>query len=112
MDVILSPLKWQFALVYLDKIVVCWRSPRDSINLVKQFLSLLQDTKVSLKVKNCNFFTGTVDYLGHAVHPRRLEIATHTPTAIRELKPLEKITKLRLFLGICNLFLRFMSSFA
>lgn len=69
MDDILSSVKRRFALVYLEDTVVFLRSPRDEINYVEQISSLLRDAGVILKLKNCSFFTGTIDYRGHVVRP-------------------------------------------
>lgn len=67
MDNILSPVKWQLALVYLYDVVVFLRSPHDLINHLKLFLSLLQDPRVNLKLKRSNFFAVTVGYRGHFI---------------------------------------------
>lgn len=87
MDITLSSVKRQFVLVYLNNINVFLRSPCDHINHVKQVWSPLQDAEGKLKLKNCNFCTGTIDYHDCAIRPRRLEIATHTMTALKKLKP-------------------------
>lgn len=92
MEVIMSLVKWQSALVYLDDIVVFSRSLRNQINHVKQVLSILKDAGVTLKLMKCNFFTETIDYLGHVIRLRRLEIATHTTAAIKKLKLPTNIT--------------------
>lgn len=70
-DVVLSPLKWQFGIVYLEGIVILSRSRRDHINLVKQILSHLREARVNLMFKTCNFFTITIDYFGHVKRLRR-----------------------------------------
>lgn len=43
MDVILSPVKWQFDLVYVNDIVVYLHLLREHINHLRHTLSLLQD---------------------------------------------------------------------
>lgn len=53
-----------------------------------------------------------IDYLGHAFQPRSLEIAAHTADAIQRLNQPRNITKLRPFLGLCNVFRRFVPKFA
>lgn len=102
MDVILSTVKWQFALVYLDDIVVFSRTPVEHIDHVRHVLTLLHDDGVILKLKKCRFFTDTIDYLSHVIRPRRSEIASHTTDAIRGLQTPTSPTELRSFLGLCN----------
>lgn len=48
-DVILSLVKWQCVLMYQDSVIVFSRSPRNHINHMRQVLSLLQDTTITLK---------------------------------------------------------------
>lgn len=51
MDVILSGVKWQFALVYIDDIIVSSRTPNQHIDLVRQILTLLQRGQCHTKIK-------------------------------------------------------------
>lgn len=112
MDIIQSPIKCRFALVYLDNVVVFWRLLCCYANHRKRVLFLLQDARVTLKSKKCNFFTGTTDYFDHVTCSWRLEIATHRTDSIKGLKPLTNITKLCSFFGLCNVFRRLVHSFA
>lgn len=52
-----------------------------------------------------------MDYLGHVIRPRMLEIASDTTDAIKELRPVTNITELRSFLGFCNIFRKFVPNF-
>lgn len=111
-DVILSAVKWQVALVYLEDIVIFPRSPHDYVNHVTKVLSLLRDAGVILKLKRWIFFTRTIDYLSHVICPRHVGIATLTTATIKDPKPSTNITELRSFLGLCNVFRRFVPNFA
>lgn len=53
--------------VNFDDIVVPSHSPRDQIHYVKQVLSFFQGAGDALKLKTCNFLTGSVDYFGHVI---------------------------------------------
>lgn len=112
MDVILSPVEWKFAPVYLDNIVEFSRSPLDHIIHVKHVLSLLREARVTLKLRSVTSPQKPVDYLGHFIRPRRLETATHTAAAIKRLKPSTNITELCSFVGLCNVFRRFVHHLA
>lgn len=104
MDVILSAVKWQFALEYLDNIVVFPISMEEPIALVHNILTLVSDAGVTLKLKNICFFAETVDYLGNFVRPKSSKILSHTLDAICELRQLTLLTKLRSFFWLCNVF--------
>lgn len=62
--------------------------------------------------KGVSFFTKTNDYLGHAIRPRILDIASHNASSISELQPPTNITELRSVLVLRNIFQRFVSNFA
>lgn len=57
-----------------------------------------------LKLKKCNSYTETMDFFGLVILARWIETAFHTTNAIKVLNPLTNVTKLHLFLGICNVF--------
>lgn len=44
----------------------------------------------------------TIEYFGHVVHPRRLQIVPHASDDIRRMQALINFKKLRSFLGLCN----------
>lgn len=50
MDVILSAIKWQFALAYLDSIVVFSDSAKEDIVHVRDVLTLLNNTGNTLEL--------------------------------------------------------------
>lgn len=51
-DVILFTLKWQFALDYLDDVVVLLRAPEEHIFHVQHVLTLLNTAGATLKLKS------------------------------------------------------------
>lgn len=112
MDVILSTIRWQYALVYLDDVIVYSRSIEAHLDHVYSVLQLLKDAGVTLQLKKCQFFTDNVDYLGHVIRPGKLQVADKTTEAIEGLKPPTTVTGIRSFLGLCNVFRRFVPNFA
>lgn len=64
-DVILSSIKWQFALNYLNDLVVFSKTLQRYITQVRKVLLLLHSAGATITVKKCYFFTDTIDCLGH-----------------------------------------------
>lgn len=62
MDVVQQSVTWQFALIYLDDIVVISKSLSEHIEFFRHDLTLLLDRNVTLKLKRCKFFFNTIDY--------------------------------------------------
>ncbi len=84
----------------------------EHISHVDAVLTLLERAGVSLKLSKCQFFKSSVDYLGHVVHPGKLSLATKNTQALREAKHPHTQTELRSFLGLCNVYRRFVPRIA
>ncbi len=102
-DMILFRVKWPHCLVYLDDVVVFSTSVQDPVAHLDNILGLLGSAVFSLKLKKCDFFTRSVNYLGYVIRPGRLALAEKNIRALREAKHPANQTELRSFLGLCNL---------
>lgn len=60
-DVILYQVKWKYALVYLDDVIVFNKSVQQHIEHVLTVLSLLKDGDVSFELNECSLFTDQVE---------------------------------------------------
>lgn len=72
----------------------------------------LQKSGIYLKLKKCFFFQQRVDFLGHIISPGKLRIADKPCDPIRGQILSKKITDARAFLGLCNVYGRFVENFA
>ena len=70
-DIILSSVRWQTCLIYLD-VIVFSRDEAEHLHHGDQVLSLLREPGVTLKLTKWHFFEKKVDYLGHVVMPGKL----------------------------------------
>ena len=112
LDIILSPYRWRTCLVYLDDIIIFSPDYESHITHVDEVLSAIQAAGVSLKLRKCKFFADHVDYLGHVITPGKLHVATTNTDAIRGFLPPRTQTELKSFLGLCNVYRRFVPNFA
>ena len=112
MDVILAGVRFDFALVYLDDIIVYSSTFEAHVKQVEKVLQLLKKAKVTLKLKKCRFAVREVEYLGHLIKPGRLEIKEANVRCLRETPFPKTKTQLRSFLGTCNVYRRFVPRFA
>lgn len=85
-DIILSSVECQFALVYLVNIVNFLRTASEHINHIQAILSLIEGAGVTLKLEKCALFTNKIDYFGHFMQSGRLEVTNLTTDGIRDLK--------------------------
>ena len=112
LDLILSGYRWKTCLVYLDDVIIF----SDNVDLhfkhVEDILRALHKAGVSLKLAKCDFFTSTVKYLGHIIKPGKLEIDNTATAALTKLEHPETQSELRSFLGLCNVYRRFVPNYA
>ena len=62
-------------------------------------------------MKTFKVFSDKVEYLGHVIRPGRLEVDTVNAASLHDAKPPTTRTELRSFLGLCNVYKRFIQDF-
>lgn len=72
---------------------------------------LLKGASVTLKPQKCAFLRKGINYLGRIIPPGPLKTPHHTANVACKLKALTTVIELRSFLGLCNLFRRFVPKF-
>ena len=111
-NIILSGVRWQICLVYLDDFIVLSRSHGEHAKHLDTVLSLLRSAGISLKLKKCSFFQPKVHYLGHVISPGKLSVAEAAADAFKTFTFPRTLTQVRSFLGACNVYRRFVKGFA
>lgn len=101
-DVIFASVKWEIALVSLNDVLLFSKTSDKYIKHIRSFSTLPRDVAFILELKNCEFFTSSLNYLECVISPRRLKIASLTFDAICNLKLPTTVIKLKSFFGICN----------
>lgn len=98
--------------MYLDDIIVFSNLADEHICHVDEVLTALRNAGVTTRLDKCTFFTATVNYLGHTVRRGLLVAANKNAAAIQRLSIPTTQTELRSFLGMCNVYRRFIPNFA
>jgi hypothetical protein len=60
-------------------------------------------------IKKCKFFTKKIDFVGFIIKLGYISIDLKKVKAIVDWQELENVTQLRLFLGFCNYYRRFIA---
>ncbi len=62
-DILLTGYRWRSCLVYLEDVIVFSTTFDGHLRHVEEILRVLKEAGLSLKLRKCNFFAETVDYL-------------------------------------------------
>lgn len=111
-DITLAGLTWKICLVYLDDIIIFSKTKEEHLSHLDAVLHRLYRAGLSLNLKKCYFFRDTVSYLGHVIRPGQLTVADKNTHALKTAKPPTTQSELRSFLGLCNVYRRFVAGFA
>ena len=109
---ILSGVKWQNVLVYLDDLIIFSADAESHLSHLDTVPTLLGKHGVTFKAQKCHLFINEEEYLGHVVRPGRLSVNEKNLKAIKEAIFSQTQTQLRNFLGMCNVYRRFTVDFA
>jgi len=112
LDIILSGLKWQLCLVYIDDVIIFSASAEQHVKDVDVVLTRLREAGVTLNVEKCTWFSDEVEYLGHIVRPGQLHVHNKNVDALKHASFPTTKTQLKSFLGMCNVYRRFVNDFA
>ena len=112
LDTILSGVKWQSCLIFLDDVIMYSNTEEEHIGHVDHVLRLLREAGVTLRLPNCRFFRTTVEYLGHDIERGRLAVMDANTRTLREAQFPTTRTQVRSFVGMRNVLSRFVPNFA
>jgi len=112
LDIILSGLRWQTCLVYLNDLIVFSWTVDDHIRHLREVLLLLGNAGVSLKPSKWHLFQEEVEYLGHVVRPGQLLMNQKNMKSLAQALPSRNQTELKSFLGMYNVYRRFSKDYA
>jgi len=97
--------------VYLEDVIVFSWTVEDHIRHLREVLILLEKAGVALKTSKCHLFHQEVEYLGHVVRSGQLLVNQKKLTSLAQAIPPSSQTELKSFLGMCNVYRRFMRDF-
>ena len=112
MDQVLGQLRYEYALVYLDDVMVHSKTFDEHLEHLESVLSCLQRASLACKLKKCNFAQESTVYLGHVVSARGIEPEPAKIKAVQEIAPPTSVKEIRMFLGFVGYYRRFINNFS
>ncbi|XP_063040269.1 uncharacterized protein LOC134435312 [Engraulis encrasicolus] len=112
MELVLRGLQWDKLLIYLDDVIILGRSVEESLDRLEQVFERLHKYGLKLKPSKCHLLQEKVLFLGHIVSGDGIR---PNPALVRDVQlwePPSNVQELQAFLGLCNYYRKFVSSFA
>jgi len=99
----------KFIIVYLNNIIIYLISEEEHKEYIKWVLRKLQEKKILVAIKKCEFFTRKTNFIKFIIKLGKISIDLKKVKAIVSWQELENVTQLRLFLGFYNYYRRFIA---
>jgi len=97
----------EFVMAYFNDIIIYLNSEEEYKKYVKWVLQRLYDKEIPIAIKKCKFHITKTDFVGFIIKLRCISMDLKKIKAIVNWQDLENVTGLRLFLGFCNYYRRF-----
>ena len=112
MDDILRPFTNSFVVVYLDDILIFNKSWADHLQHLGQVLNTLRQHQLYANLEKCSFGMTRVQYIGYIVDEHGVHVDPTNIKAIWDRPNPTKLIEIWSFLGLANLYRRFMLGFS
>jgi len=99
----------EFVMAYLNNIIVYLNSKEKYKKYVEWVLQRLYNKEILIAIKKCEFHITKTDFIGFIIKLGRISIDLKKIKAIVNWQDLENVIGLRLFLGFCNYYRRFIT---
>lgn len=100
LNILLSSFQWKSCLVYIDDVIIFSRNFESDMKQVQNILAALPSAGVFLKLRKCNFFSDSVQYLCHVIKLGSLSAHDLQGKGLKGLQHPRNLTELRSFLGL------------
>jgi len=97
----------KFVMVYLNNIIIYLDIKEKYKKYVEWVLQKLYDEEILIAIKKCEFYITKTDFIGFIIELGCISIDLKKIEAIVNWQDLENVIGLRLFLGFCNYYRRF-----
>jgi hypothetical protein len=102
----------EFMAVYLDDIIIYSESWEEHLEHLRKIFEKLKGANLMMKLKKCEFAKRNIRFLGHIVGKDGLKPDSDNIKKVKELKPPKTVRNVRLILGLCSYYRRFIKGFS
>ena len=108
----LGELNLQYALIYLDDVIMYSCMPEDHLKRLQAVLDRFALNRLKLKPSKCHFFKESLTYLGHEISAAGMLPGQEGIQKIAEMGYPKTVTGVRKFIGTTGCFRRFIKNYA
>ncbi|CDH56333.1 retrotransposon ty3-gypsy subclass [Lichtheimia corymbifera JMRC:FSU:9682] len=112
MNSVLGDCLDQFALVYLDDILIFSKTKEDHVKHVRHVLDRLRDAKLVANRKKCEFFKTELEFVGYLVSGAGILPSAAKVKAIQEWPKPTNVQEVRQFVGLATHYRCFIRNFS
>jgi hypothetical protein len=112
MDVLLSGLKWNICLVYLDDIVIFSRNFSEHLSRLEAVLLPIREANLKLKLSKCSFFATSLKILGYIVSGEGLSPDPSKVLLVSNFPTPGYVKDIQSFIGFSTYYRRYIPDFA
>ena len=112
MDIVLSGLKWNTCLIYLDDVVIFSRTFAEHLKNLHRVLRAIRQAGLRLKINKCHFGETKLHMLGHVVDNVGVHPDPEKVRAVKEFPIPTDVKSIQSFIGLCSYYRKFIPNFA
>src|SRR5215475_16147914 len=101
-----------FAIVYIDDIMIYSRTFEKHIEHLKKIFQCLQEANLMVKFRKCKFCVPNIEFLGHVVGRDGLQADPKKIEKMKNLPSPTNLTELRAALGLLSYYRKFVKHFS
>jgi hypothetical protein len=111
-DNILGSTKWEFALAYIDDLIIFSTTFDDHIEHVDRVMRLLIDAGLSIQAEKTKLFRRSIEFVGYQVSGSGRTLTEAKVEAIRQINTPENATEAVHFVALCSYYRHLIENFA
>ena len=112
MNSVFMPELDKFVVVFIDDILIYSKNKEDHAKHLRIVLQRLRDHQLYAKFSKCEFWLGSVKFLGHTISSEGIAVDPSKVQEVMDWKPPSSVHQIRSFLGLAGYYRRFIPDFS
>ena len=102
----------KFLLVFFDDILIYNKTWKEHLRHLDEALGILEEQSLYAKMSKCEFGMQEMLYLGHVIGANGVQVNMEKIRAIQDWPTLKNVIELKVFLGLCTYYRRYVKGFS